>query len=74
MGTELYEKKIRPLVEKGDKGRFIDIETGDFVVGDDSIEELEKMIAKSPDCQLWTVRIGHWAAGRLGYHGSTEIK
>jgi hypothetical protein len=75
-GTELYQQKIRPLVEAGNRGRLlmIDVETGDYELADDhdDIEACQRLIAKHPDAQIWGLRIGHRAVDRLGYHGSTE--
>lgn len=73
-GTALYEHKIRPLVEPGNHGRIvvIDIETGDYELGDDPLEVSLHMIARCPDAQLWCVRIGHRAVERFGFHATTE--
>ena len=74
LGTELYQKKIRPLVETGNKGRIvaIDIETGDYQLGDEVLEACQPIIARSPDAQLWCVRIGHLAVDRLGFQNTLE--
>ena len=34
MGDQIYENKVRPLVEEGNRGKIvaIDIETGDYAV------------------------------------------
>ena len=73
-GTELYEHKVRPLVEKGNHGRIviIDIETGNYELGDDPLLVAQSMIAQRPDAQLWCLRIGHRAVGRFGFHSTTE--
>lgn len=68
MGTELYEKKIRPLVEEGNFGRLvvIDVESGDYAVADESLEAADVLIARNHDAQLWCVRIGHFAVDKFG--------
>jgi hypothetical protein len=73
-GTELYEQKIRPLVEAGNHGKVvvIDIETGEYQLADDPLEAGQALIARRPDAQLWCVRIGHRAVERFGYHGTAE--
>jgi hypothetical protein len=73
-GTELYEQKIRPLVEQGNRNRIvaIDIETGEFQLADEVLEACQAMIAKRPDAQLWCVRIGHRAVERFGFHSTAE--
>jgi hypothetical protein len=73
-GTELYEQKIRPLVQQGNHGRIvaIDIESGDFQVADDETEACLPLIAKNPDAQLVCYRIGHRAVQRFGFHDTAE--
>lgn len=73
-GTELYEQKIRPLVEQGNHGRVVvmDIETGDYQVADDGLEACQPLIARRPDAQLYCVRIGHRAVERFGFRSTTE--
>jgi hypothetical protein len=62
-GTELYESKIRSLVEAGNIGRLlcIDIESGEYALADDELEAAQVLIAKNPDAQLWALRIGYVA-------------
>jgi hypothetical protein len=69
-GTELYERKIRSLLEQGNRGKVvaIDIETGDYEPGEDSLDASEAIIARSPDAQIWCVRIGYPAVDRYGFH------
>ena len=68
MGDEIYENKVRPLVEEGNKGKIvaIDIETGDYMVDKDTIKASQYLIDKNPDAQIWCVRIGHRAVFRIG--------
>jgi len=73
-GTELYEQKIRPLVEQGNAGRVvaIDIETGDYQLADDGLEACQAIIARRQDAQLWCVRIGHRAVDRFGFRSTVR--
>lgn len=68
-GTELYETKIRPLVEEGNLGRIlcIDIESGDYAVADEVLDAANVLIDKNPDAQIWGLRIGYVAV--TAYHG-----
>jgi hypothetical protein len=70
-GEELYEKVVRPRVEEGNKGKVvaIDIETGEFELGKDSLTARGRLLARLPDAQVWCVRIGYpavhrWLGGR----------
>ncbi len=68
-GTEMYEKIVRPQVGKPEnKGRLvaIDIETGDFELDGDELTAAHRLIARSPDAQIFAVRIGYKAARRFG--------
>lgn len=69
-GRELYERQIRPAVEKEENiGKLvsIDIETGDYEIGDDSdLDAPRRLHAKHPGAALYTTRIGYDAAYALG--------
>ena len=75
-GTELYENKIRPLVEAGNTGRFlaIDIESGDYAVADERYDAAKVLIDKNPDAQIWCLRIGYVAAASFGGGNTREKK
>lgn len=67
-GQELYESTIRQQVEAGNKGKIvaIDIETGDFEVGDTIIAATDPLFKRHPDAQPWGIRIGHRAVYHFG--------
>jgi hypothetical protein len=69
-GLELYEQQIRAKVESEENiGKLvsIDIETGDYEIGDDtSIEAPLRLHAKHPGAAIYTHRIGYNAAVSLG--------
>ena len=62
-GTEIYEQQIRPQVGAGNRGRFvaIDVDTGDFELADTLLEAATRLLARRPDAQSWSVRIGYKA-------------
>jgi hypothetical protein len=68
-GDEIYESQIRSQVEAGNDGKIvaIDIETGAFEVGKNSIIASDLLLAHHPDAQIWFIRIGHCAVHRIGY-------
>lgn len=67
-GTELYDREIRPLVEAENKGKFvaIDIETGQWEMDASDFQATELLLARTPDAQIWLIRVGYRAAYRLG--------
>lgn len=72
IGDEIYENKIRPLVEEGNKGKMvaIDIDSGEYEMGNynDMIECAHRLFDRNPEAQIWMVRIGHDAVHRLSRH------
>lgn len=67
-GVELYEQGIRSRVEAGNHGKYvvIDIETGDYEVGDDYTVLTDQLHVRRPDAALCTLRVGYSAVGRIG--------
>lgn len=65
-GTELYETTIRRLVEADTIDRYlaIDVETGDYAVGDQRYDAATAVRQRHPDAQIWLIRIGHIAAAK----------
>ncbi|MBD2694646.1 hypothetical protein [Anabaena catenula] len=60
-GRELYEKSIRTLVETAENiGKIISInvETGEYKIGDDLIITSRKLQTKQADAPIWAGRIG----------------
>jgi hypothetical protein len=59
-GQEAYEKAIRAKVEAGNKGKVlvIDVDTGDYEMGDDDMELADRLHAKRENARLYAMRIG----------------
>ena len=76
MGDEIYEKKVRPLVEKGNRGKIVatDIESGDYKVDTDTRKASLYLIDKNPDAQIWCVRIGYPAVHRIPVRDKVNSK
>jgi hypothetical protein len=60
MANELYER-IRPSVEPGNHGRLIaiDVDSGEYELGDEMLSIGDRLLARHPDAQMWTFRIGY---------------
>jgi hypothetical protein len=67
-GNEIYESQVRLQVERGNHGKIvaIDIETGAFELAKDTITASDRLLERSPDAQIWCVRIGHRGVHRFG--------
>lgn len=68
-GKQLYEQAIRPRVETREnigKVISIDVETGDYEIGDDPVVSSRCLHARHPDAATWTERIGYNAVYAVG--------
>ncbi len=67
-GRALYERDIRGEVEPEHEGRFLalDVDSGDYEVGDDALPTSARLRGRKPDAVLYLIRIGRPAAFRLG--------
>jgi hypothetical protein len=66
-GDEIYAK-IRPQVDQGNLDRIvaIDIETGEFALGDDTKSACDQLFARAPDAQIFCIRIGYRSVHQFG--------
>jgi len=67
-GEEIYADNIRLLVEGENKGRYvvINIETGEWRIGDDVLELANELHAGHKEAPLYTLRVGYPFAVTLG--------
>ncbi|MDF5730060.1 MAG: hypothetical protein PUP92_19120 [Rhizonema sp. PD38] len=68
-GKELYENSIRPQVETLENiGKIvsINVETGEYEMGDDLLVTSLRLRAKQADAALWAERIGFNAVYAVG--------
>lgn len=63
-GTEIYQAKLRAILEPEFDGMFvaIDVESGNYEVADEAGDASDRLWAKVPDAQILVERIGHRAA------------
>lgn len=68
-GHEIYDSQVRSQVEADHHGRIvaIDIESGAFEVGDDSLTAAKQLLVSCPDAQIFGIRVGHRAVHRFGF-------
>lgn len=67
-GDAIYERELRPILEKGDEGKFvaIDIETGSYEVDGDEQAASDRLLTRVPSAQIWLRRIGSRYARHFG--------
>ncbi len=63
-GREIYERKLRAILEPEHHGEYVAIEpeSGDYYLGRTMSEAYEKAIREHPDKRFYLVRVGHRAA------------
>jgi hypothetical protein len=67
-GEEIYEQTLRDLVEAGNVGKYIaiDIHTGEYEVGDDHLGTVNRLHARQPAAEVYTIKIGYPATAVIG--------
>ncbi len=72
-GREIYERRISREVEPVHRGKFIiiDINTGEYVIGESGREASSRMRERNPEAVMHGTRVGALAAYRIGPSGST---
>lgn len=68
LGDTIYENDIRPSLKADDKGKFvaIDIETGMYEIDADELKAGNRLRARTPEAQIWMVRVGYNSVHRIG--------
>lgn len=61
LGDEIYERDIRPQVERDNLGKIvaIDIETGTWEMDANEITASARLEERYPNAQIWIVRVGY---------------
>jgi hypothetical protein len=64
MGTELFERQVRPALRPEDDGKFvaIDIDAGDYEVDEDDYTAVTRLRRRRPNAEIWLGRVGQPAA------------
>jgi hypothetical protein len=68
-GREIYERKIRQLVEPDRIGDHvvIDVDTEEFEVDRDHMAAALRLMERKPDGARYGLRIGYRTVGRIGF-------
>ena len=76
LGTAIYEEKIKCLVEPVENGKFIaiDIESGDYEIGERLINTSDRLHERHPDAVCYIARVGYPAAFRMGWRGTVSLR
>lgn len=65
---EAWYEKLKSQLEPENFGRYlaVNIQTGDYEIGDDFILPTERLLSREPNAELYALRIGYRAIGRIG--------
>ena len=68
LGLEIYRRDILPHVRDEHWGRVlsIDLNSGDYAIGDSVIDTTDELWERRPDAEIWNVRVGDIALSRFG--------
>jgi hypothetical protein len=67
-GEAIYQERIKPLVDPLHYGKFlvIDVETGDYEIGERIRVASKKLRERRPEAITYGVRVGFLTAHRMG--------
>ena len=67
-GEDIYWTRVHPFVKDLPPRTIValDIDTGAFEVGEDGEVACDRLLARMPDAQVWSVRVGHCPVDRFG--------
>ena len=68
LGDAIYERDIRSQVEKAHHGKIvaIDVDSGDYSIGENVIAATERLLAQDPNADIWCVKVGYRALRSFG--------
>ena len=68
-GEEIYNRLIRPSLEKKNLGRVIaiDVDSEDFEIGDEGGAVTDQLLRRRPDAWVALMRIGGGGVYRIGF-------
>jgi hypothetical protein len=69
IGKDIYERDLRKTLDTPEnRSRLValDIKTGEYEMGRDSLEVIDAMLARRPDAVIYLLRIGRPTAHAIG--------
>ncbi len=68
LGQKIYQEQIKPLVYPAEKGKFliIDVESGDYELGEDMRTTSQRLRRRRPDAVNFGMKVGYVAAIHFG--------
>lgn len=71
-GERIYRERLRDVLEPEQNGKFvvIDVESGEYDVGDNCRAVSDRVAAKHPGAPLYAGRVGFPTTYRVGFNGA----
>ncbi len=68
IGEILYQKHIRATDERDNRGKMLllDIDSGEYEIDENGREAALRLLKRKPGANLYGLRIGYLAVGRIG--------
>ena len=68
LGDEIYERNIKRQVEDAHHGKIvaIDVNSGDYAIGDTVSAASKRLRKRLPDADVWSVRVGYRTLRNFG--------
>jgi hypothetical protein len=76
LGDEVYERAIRPRVERDCHGKVvaIDVNSEEYEIGENALAAASVLLERVPDAEIWVVRVGHRTLHRIGHHALSRFE
>jgi hypothetical protein len=70
-GEQIYQEKLKPILEPKENGKFVTIEvnSGEYFLGDSLLEALQQARQKYPDRLFHTIKVGAEGVFKMGTYG-----
>jgi hypothetical protein len=67
-GERIYQEKLKTVLEPSEIGKFvaIEVESGDYFVGESIIDAIQQARAKYPDKLVHTIKVGYEGVFKMG--------
>lgn len=67
LGTEIFDRQVRPALRPEDEGKFIalDIGSSDYELDEDDYAAVARLRSRRPSAEVWLGRVGQPAAYRM---------
>ena len=75
LGDEIYDRDIKRQVEGAHHGKIvaIDVNGGDYAIGDTVSSASKRLRKRLPDADVWSVRVGYRTLRNFGHRRTFSI-